>query len=115
MGEGRLSFVEYGSEAMPCPPDLRSSSRALRGQYVAHGGGGRPEQALQSGIHGGERASDAAREAMIATITMSSPAVERSGAALAAIALRAALPDATSLTDGERHVLGEWLDRLAKT
>ena len=60
--------------------------------------------------------STAAREAVIAAIVTESSAMERPGSALAAITLRAALGDApTVLTDGERHVLGEWLDRLASS
>jgi hypothetical protein len=39
--------------------------------------------------------------------------VERPSPATAAITLRAVLPDAPSLSDGERHLLDEWLDRLA--
>jgi len=57
--------------------------------------------------------SEAAREAAIAAITTDAPAVENSGAAAAAIALRAALPDVQSLSSGERSLLTEWLDRLA--
>ena len=55
-----------------------------------------------------------AREAVIATITTRDSILETSGVAAAAIALRAALADAPPvLSDGERHVMGEWLDRLA--
>lgn len=54
-----------------------------------------------------------AREAAIAAITMDAPAVVSSGPAAAAIALRAVLPEAHSLSDGERSLLTEWLDRLA--
>ena len=58
--------------------------------------------------------SGAAREAVIAAITTEAPVIESSDLAAAAIALRAALPDAKPiLTEGERHVLSEWLDRLA--
>ena len=58
--------------------------------------------------------SKIARETVIATITTGASVLESSGVAAAAIALRAALPDAAPvLSDGERHVLGEWLDRLA--
>ena len=57
--------------------------------------------------------SEAAREAVIAAITSASPALEGPGPAAAAIALRAVLPDAAALSDGERHLLEEWLDRLA--
>ncbi|MFG1823268.1 TetR/AcrR family transcriptional regulator [Microbispora bryophytorum] len=60
------------------------------------------------------RLSEVARDAAIAAITTDAPVVETPGPAAAAMALRAALPDAAAaLTDGERHVLGEWLDRLA--
>jgi hypothetical protein len=38
---------------------------------------------------------------------------ESSGPAVAAIALRAVLPEATILTQGECRLLEEWLDRLA--
>jgi AcrR family transcriptional regulator len=57
--------------------------------------------------------SEAAREAVIAAITTESPVLDSPGPAAAAIALRAVLPDATILTDGERRLLAEWLDRLA--
>ena len=57
--------------------------------------------------------SEAAREAVIAAITSASPALDGPGPAAAAIALRAVLPDAAALSDGERHLLEEWLDRLA--
>ncbi|RYG81421.1 TetR/AcrR family transcriptional regulator [bacterium] len=66
-----------------------------------------PEDRRDSGL------SEAARETVIAAITSDAPAVEGRGPAAAAIALRAAMPDATALTEGERHVLGEWLVRLA--
>jgi AcrR family transcriptional regulator len=56
---------------------------------------------------------EAAREAVIAAITTESPALDSPGPAAAAIALGAALPDATVLTGGERRLLKEWLDRLA--
>ena len=53
-----------------------------------------------------------AREAAIATITTDAPAFESSGPAAAAVALRAVLPEVQSLSDGERSLLSEWLDRL---
>jgi AcrR family transcriptional regulator len=56
--------------------------------------------------------SISAREAMIAAITTEAPAVEAPGPAAAAIALRAVLSDASSLTVSERQLLLEWLDRL---
>jgi AcrR family transcriptional regulator len=58
------------------------------------------------------RLSLLACNAVIAAITTDAPAIETPGPTAAAIALRAALPAATALTGGERHVLGEWLDRL---
>ena len=55
-----------------------------------------------------------ARETVIATITTRASILEAPGVAAAAIALRAALADAPPiLSDGERHVMGEWLHRLA--
>lgn len=55
----------------------------------------------------------AMREAMVTAVTRLEPAVPEPGPAGAARALRAALPEQTALTDGEAHLLGEWLDRLA--
>ncbi len=57
--------------------------------------------------------SEIAREAAIAAITTGSPAFESSGPAAAAVALRAVLPEVESLSDGERSLLTEWLNRLA--
>jgi AcrR family transcriptional regulator len=59
------------------------------------------------------RLSRLACNAVIAAITTDAPAVANPGPAAAAIALRATLPETTALTEGERHVLSEWLDRLA--
>jgi AcrR family transcriptional regulator len=56
--------------------------------------------------------ADAAREALMAAIITDAPAVETPGPAAAAIALRAALPEATALTESERSLLSDWLDRL---
>ncbi|MCO6004448.1 TetR/AcrR family transcriptional regulator [Actinoallomurus purpureus] len=53
------------------------------------------------------------RETMIAAVTDRQPAVQEAGPAGAARALRAALPEQTTLSDAERHLLREWLDRLA--
>jgi hypothetical protein len=58
------------------------------------------------------RLSRLACDAVIAAITTDAPAIANPGPAAAAIALRATLPEATVLTEGERHVLREWLDRL---
>ncbi|MEV8634173.1 TetR/AcrR family transcriptional regulator [Streptosporangium sp. NPDC051023] len=53
------------------------------------------------------------RESMIAAVTNQEPAVQDSGPAGAARALRAALPEQTTLSSAEQHLLTEWLDRLA--
>ncbi|MFF4750819.1 TetR/AcrR family transcriptional regulator [Streptomyces sp. NPDC002514] len=52
------------------------------------------------------------RESMVAAVTNQEPAVRDAGPAGAARALRAALPEQTVLSGAERHLLGEWLDRL---
>jgi len=60
--------------------------------------------------------SKIAREAAIAAITTDAPAFVSSSAsseaAAAAVALRAVLPEVQSLSDGERALLREWLNRL---
>ena len=63
--------------------------------------------------HRDKSLSEAAREAAIAAITTDAPAWEGSGPATAAVALRAVLPEVQSVSDGERALLTEWLDRLA--
>ena len=57
--------------------------------------------------------SEAAREAVIAAIVTDAPVVAAAGPAAAAIALRAALPADTSLTENERKLMDEWLGRVA--
>ena len=54
-----------------------------------------------------------AREAVISAIVNDVPAIRRSGATGAALALRAALPESTVLSAGEQALLSEWLDRFA--
>ena len=54
----------------------------------------------------------AMRESMVAAVTTAEPAVQEVGPAGAARALRAVLPTQTTLSAGEQHLLGEWLDRL---
>jgi AcrR family transcriptional regulator len=54
-----------------------------------------------------------AREAVIAAITTDPPAVDGTGPAALATALRAALPRGGALSEAERRLLAEWLDRLA--
>jgi AcrR family transcriptional regulator len=57
--------------------------------------------------------SDAAREAVIAAITTDAPDVPASGPVATAVSLRAALEDVAVLSDAERELLVEWLDRIA--
>jgi len=57
--------------------------------------------------------SRTAREAAIAAITTDAPAPARPGPVAAAVTLRAALPQTTALTQQERGLLAEWLDRIA--
>ena len=58
--------------------------------------------------------AEIARDAIITAITTGSPVLKNPGPAALAIALRAVLPDAVSLSNGERTLLAEWLERLAK-
>ena len=53
------------------------------------------------------------RESMVAAVTNQEPAVQEAGPAGAARALRATLPEQTTLSGAEQHLLREWLDRLA--
>lgn len=58
--------------------------------------------------------SQTARETVLAAITAKSPTIKSPRPAAAAIALRAVLPERTAaLTEAERRLLAEWLDRLA--
>lgn len=57
--------------------------------------------------------SSMAREAALAAITTEAPGYRKAGAPEAAIALRALLNDTAPLSDAERSMLTEWLDRLA--
>ncbi|MEG3627976.1 TetR/AcrR family transcriptional regulator [Streptomyces poriticola] len=53
------------------------------------------------------------RESMITAVTTQQPSVQEEGPAGAARALRAALPEQTTLSSAEQHLLTEWLGRLA--
>jgi AcrR family transcriptional regulator len=66
-----------------------------------------PEQERDLGL------SDLAREAVIDAITGKQSAPVATGVAGAAIALKAGLDDVEVLSDGERLLLGELLDRIA--
>lgn len=59
--------------------------------------------------------SAATREAVIAAITTDASALTNSALGTVATTLRALVPDAAGLTDGERHLLFEWLDRLSRS
>lgn len=53
------------------------------------------------------------RESMVTAVTREEPAVRDEGPAGAARALRALLPEESPLSSAERHLLREWLNRLA--
>lgn len=55
----------------------------------------------------------AMRESMVAAVTHEQPAVQEASPAGAARTLRALLPEQTTLSGAEQHLLSEWLDRLA--
>jgi AcrR family transcriptional regulator len=57
--------------------------------------------------------SGLAREAALAAVIADAPAVAAPGPVGAAVALRAALADTDVVTNGERGLLREWLDRIA--
>lgn len=66
---------------------------------------------------GGERdlgLSEITREAVVAAIAADAPEPERLGLTPVATTLRALLPGVDGLTDGERHLLAEWLDRMVR-
>jgi hypothetical protein len=58
--------------------------------------------------------SEATRKSVIAAIITDAPKRERLGVAPAATTLRALLPTVEGLTQGERNLLAEWLDRLVR-
>lgn len=58
------------------------------------------------------RVADLAREAAIAAITTDEADADRDPVAVAAMTLRAALPSTSALSDAERALMTEWLDRL---
>lgn len=58
--------------------------------------------------------SQLSREAVIRAITTDTPPRTEPGPVGAAVALRAVLPSTTVLTEGERVLLDEWLDRIAR-
>jgi hypothetical protein len=58
--------------------------------------------------------AETAWAAVCAAILVDDEAVVVPGPAAAAVTLRAALPELSALTAGERTLLGEWLDRIAE-
>ncbi|MBB4687843.1 TetR/AcrR family transcriptional regulator [Amycolatopsis jiangsuensis] len=56
--------------------------------------------------------STTAREAVLAAITTDPPTARTPGPASAATTLRAALPELNALTDNEKALMREWLDRI---
>lgn len=58
------------------------------------------------------RLSETARDVVIDAVTTNDPGPTASTPVAVANALRAQLADLAMLTDGERHALGEWLDRI---
>jgi AcrR family transcriptional regulator len=62
-----------------------------------------------------EALADTAWESVCAAILTDPGTAAVPGPAAAAVTLRAALPDLTALTAAERALLGDWLDRIAKS
>lgn len=62
-----------------------------------------------------EALADLAWEAVCTTILIDPRVAEPSGPTIAAVTLRAALPDLTALTAHEGALLGDWLDRIANS
>ena len=56
--------------------------------------------------------SDAMFDAIVAAIATAEPALRAAGPVPVANTLSAEIPALTMLSDGERHVLAEWLDRI---
>jgi AcrR family transcriptional regulator len=81
--------------------------------YMVHAAGSGTVFALLAMKEPEPRLSHAARDAVYAAILTEAPAVQAPGPAAAAVALRAALPEATALSEGERQLLAEWLQRLS--
>ena len=59
--------------------------------------------------------ADTAWESVCATILTGASTAASTGPAAAAVTLRATLPHLTALTAAERALLGDWLDRIAKS
>lgn len=92
---------------------LRVSEERAAGLFHASGCGTVLTLLSKAEGHRDMALSAIAREAAIVAITTDTPAFKGSGPAAAATALRAVLPEVQSLSDGERALLTEWLNRLA--
>jgi AcrR family transcriptional regulator len=57
--------------------------------------------------------ADTLYDAVLRTVLTDAPTITTDHTAAAAVALRAAAPEMSGLTGGERHLLTEWLDRIA--
>jgi hypothetical protein len=57
--------------------------------------------------------ADTLYAAVLRTVLTDAPTITTDHTAFAAVALRAAAPEMSGLTAGERHLLTEWLDRIA--
>ena len=68
----------------------------------------------QAGDERDDTLADTAWESVCATILTDASTAAITGPAAAAVTLRAALPDLTTLTAAERALLGDWLDRIAE-
>jgi AcrR family transcriptional regulator len=129
-----LYVLMYGNPDPQRTPPVVAASRQLLAEHVARvAAAGRlrvPAQLAAHMIHAAgsgtvlallattenerdPRLSELAREAVIAAVTTEAPAVATPGPAAAALALRARLPDTAALSEPERHLLAEWLDRIA--
>ena len=69
----------------------------------------------QAGDERDDTLADTAWESVCATILTDASTAAITGPAAAAVTLRAGLPDLTTLTDAERALLGDWLDRIAES
>jgi AcrR family transcriptional regulator len=131
-----LYVLMYGSPDPDRTPPVIAASRQFLAEHVARvAAAGRlrvPEHLAAELIHAAgsgtvlallataedqrdPRLSELAREAVIAALTTETPAVAIPGPATAAIALRAQLPGTAGLSAAERHLLAEWLERIATT
>ncbi|WP_369368397.1 TetR/AcrR family transcriptional regulator [Streptomyces sp. CG4] len=128
-----LYTLMYSEPTRAASPAFQAGMKILRGRVrrLAAGGWLRVDEELATAIiHATARGAvltwlslpedgrpaallTALRESMVSAVTRQEPAVQDTGPAGAARALRATLPEQTALSAAERHLLREWLDRLA--